>query len=660
MAPRGGWALTASVLAVVVLSTVGCGGGGESNDGAGAAGGAGGEAGMAGSRAFVPEAPRLNDWTCPSGWESESVLEGEPYETSVCTPPAPPASCPDGQMAVLGSSQCVDVGAPCPGGDFADGDVYVAPGGAGDGTSPSSPVGSIAQALANAPTGAIIALAKGTYREAVVLDRPATLRGACARETIIEAPSPDDDGAVIRIGGTAGASLENLWITGPSRGVWVLGNAEPVTIAGVIFRGVARGAITFAPPPGETSAGGMIRDVLIEDMRGRSDDGSAGVGLSIQFGTHVTVERLTIDGALNHAVDVLDPGSRLEMTDVLVRDTAPDAATLEGGEALVADGAELTARRVLLERNHSAAVLAFPNASIVLEDVTVRDTKSQQSLDPADDGIFGRAVVSIGGAVDVRRGLFEGNRDNAVLGGQPSNLSGAPPSVLTLEDIVVRDTAGRASDGTDGWGLGAQDGTTLSVTRGIFLRNRDHGIYVSSGSTAQLADVVVADTQSQESNGQFGRGLAVQNGATVDVVRAVFIRNRDVGVFVGENVSGSMPSLTMADVLISGTQPQACGDMCIDQPGGDGLGTAAGLAEVSRFSFTRNAAKCGVIVGGAGIIELHDGDVSNNLFGVCPLEDGYDLSLLEDGVLFVGNEKNVETDSMLLELPSASDDDVTF
>ena len=61
--------------------------------------------------------------------------------------------------------------------------------------------------------------------------------------------------------------------------------------------------------------------------------------------------------------------------------------------------------------------------------------------------------------------------------------------------------------------------------------------------------MAVRDTQSQENNGQFGRGLGVQDGAQVEVIRAVFERNRDVGVYN----SGAGTVLILADAAMSAT-----------------------------------------------------------------------------------------------------------
>src|SRR5262245_46434457 len=129
--------------------------------------------------------------TCTFG--TERTIDG----FTICEPPAPvDPPCGAGTAQFLGDSACMPVRpGGCPAGDFAEdvpADVpvmYVAEGGTGDGTL-ASPFGRIANAIGALPTGGVIALGKGTYREAVTLDGPGvTILGACPEETILTLPA---------------------------------------------------------------------------------------------------------------------------------------------------------------------------------------------------------------------------------------------------------------------------------------------------------------------------------------------------------------------------------------------------------------------------------------------------------------------------------------
>lgn len=53
--------------------------------------------------------PQLESWTCPIGWSSQQLGEGEPWQHSICAPPELP-ECPDAQIAWLDDPVCQPVG----------------------------------------------------------------------------------------------------------------------------------------------------------------------------------------------------------------------------------------------------------------------------------------------------------------------------------------------------------------------------------------------------------------------------------------------------------------------------------------------------------------------------------------------------------------------
>ncbi|NIS34721.1 MAG: hypothetical protein GWN73_30450, partial [Actinobacteria bacterium] len=96
------------------------------------------------------------------------------------------------------------VGDPCPAGDFPTalpaGPVrYVRPGATGGDGTMASPFGTVADALAGAPDGVVIALARGTHAEAVSIAANATLVGACAAETTIRPPTSSTTTGVVHV-----------------------------------------------------------------------------------------------------------------------------------------------------------------------------------------------------------------------------------------------------------------------------------------------------------------------------------------------------------------------------------------------------------------------------------------------------------------------------
>lgn len=86
---------------------------------------------------------------------------------------------------------------------------------------------SIAAAIADAPDHAIIEIAAGAYREALVIGRPLTLRAAEHAQVTLVAPS--DDSPAVAIRDTDTVSVEGLTIVGGEYGIFVT-NSQAIKI----------------------------------------------------------------------------------------------------------------------------------------------------------------------------------------------------------------------------------------------------------------------------------------------------------------------------------------------------------------------------------------------------------------------------------------------
>ncbi len=112
-------------------------------------------------------------------------------------------------------SGCAVVGAPCPTGEWpaelpATGVRYVEAGASGGDGTRARPFGTIADALAGAAPGAVVALSAGRFEETAALPEGVELRGRCASETILAPPS----GTAVTASG--GATVRDLTIEAPA------------------------------------------------------------------------------------------------------------------------------------------------------------------------------------------------------------------------------------------------------------------------------------------------------------------------------------------------------------------------------------------------------------------------------------------------------------
>ena len=150
--------------------------------------------------------------------------------------------------------------------------------------------------------------------------------------------------------------------------------------------------------------------------------------------------------------------------------------------------------------------------------------------------------------MEVLRSVFTNNRYTGIF------AIGAGTE-LTLSDVLVGYTLSRQSDGKGGIGLSIKEGATVEVSRTVFTNNREIGVFAAdSGTELSLSDVVVGYTLSKLSDGNFGRGLTIESGASVEVSRSVFTNNRERGVVAFNEGT----KLTMSDILISHTLERQC------------------------------------------------------------------------------------------------------
>lgn len=507
-----------------------------SSAGTGGDAGSGGTGGSGGSGAGVvthpqaPAPPQLVDWTCPAGWSTEPVLEGTPEEISICAPPPLPLDCPAGTMPVVGEASCQSIGDPCPAGAWpeglpATGVVYVQPGGAGDGSSTASPLASIQAAIDAAPAGGVIALAKGTYPEAVVLDEDLTVWGACAGAVTLEVAAGLDSGAAIDVTASAMVELRNLTILGPLPGVAVSSGAA-VTASGIQVLGAADSAFYVL---------GSLQAELIHAAGTTAGSSAAGHAIEV-LGGEATIARSSFEN--NTSATILATGATLSLSDVLIRSTLAESDGTRGYGIRLNPGTQAEVARTMVIDSRRAGIY-LDGADLDLVDSTIRDTHSQES-----DGYFGYGLSLHHGAVTrAERLLAEGNRTGAM---------NAFDDGTTLEavDVVSRGTLPQEVDDQWGGGIAAVDGGTVTLARAIIYDNHATGCETEgAGSLLQLSDSVVATTRSEQSNTGRGHGLEADSGSRMDLSRVVVDQNRTFGIVAEE------ATVNLSDVTVRKTLP---------------------------------------------------------------------------------------------------------
>ncbi|MCC7542228.1 MAG: hypothetical protein IT379_38775 [Deltaproteobacteria bacterium] len=286
-----------------------------------------------------------------------------------------------------------------------------------------------------------------------------------------------------------------------------------------------------------------IEDLVVRDTRERPD-GRGGRGMSIEQGGVVEGERVLIEGCRDAALSAIDPGTRLTLADVVVRDTDVELSTGHGGRGISAQRAsETVVTRGLLERNRSEGVLAAHSGTHVgLLDVEVRLTRAR----PIDRQLGHGIQVQSGARVDAERALIADSRAFGVV------VYGAESS-LSARDVAVVDTRASEADGLLGHGVQVEEHASAELDRVLVRGSRERGV-VGWLSTVALRDVVIDDTRSSAMGRLVsGVGLSATEQATVRATRFSIGNAALCGVQV---TSGS--ALDLEDGEIYGAEVGAC------------------------------------------------------------------------------------------------------
>ncbi|MGF1465105.1 MAG: hypothetical protein ACFCGT_03140 [Sandaracinaceae bacterium] len=476
--------------------------------------------------------------------------------------------CPEGEVHFPGDPGCSPIGRACPDQAFPDesdlppavATVYVddnAPDG-GDGRR-GAPFRTLPDALDAVASGALVVLGAGVYR----VDRPwpsgVSLRGRCAQDSSLGV----EEGAGLRavlelVAPTRAVRIEDVTIGPAPVGAVRVADAGPATVLeGVLIREVTGdlAAVTV-----EAAGALNVRSVVIRDTRA-TGAGEGGNGVLVEGPAELSLTRAVLERNIARGVNVTGEHAVATLADVAITDTMPQAS-----DGLLGPGLEVTHRgttrasRVFLARNRESGVLVWHEGSVLeAEDLVVRDTAPR-----GGDRMFGSGVTAGIGRVAIERAWLEGNRfqgAGAELGAE-----------LTLEDVLVSDT--RPTEGGL-WGIGvaSSDGSRLNATRIVVDENHDLGVGCTRGAVAAIEDAIVRGTQGRpvdavQGAGDFGRGVYVDFGGSLDLRRVLLDRNQDVGLVVfGDGGSEAR----LVDVTIRETEPRV-----LDGASGRGVGLNLG------------------------------------------------------------------------------------
>lgn len=549
-------------------------------------------------------------------------------------PPCQASEVLDSESALCVPERCGP--GPWPAVEIDDDAMHVAPWGSGDGDgSADRPFESIQDAADEGSEQILVAA--GVYLENLLLsDQHEGLRitGRCAE--LSEIDGSDEEAPAVYVNG-GGIAVEGVTVTGGTLGVVVWGTG-PMGYANAdlqnvdIARNRAHGLAVFDPGSSATlrscrvletlpeADGTMGRGISLEDgatlvasdllLEGNADnslfmysagtsadiedvtirdtqprvDGSRGRGIGVQSGASLVARRLLVERSAEIGIFALGAGTSVDLEDATVRDTRPQPSDRNSRGVCVEEGANLSARGLLVEGSRDIGILVVEAGAVVdLEDATVRGTL------PREDGRSGRGLeIHSGAALSARRMLVEDNTDVGL-------IAASSGTSVDLEDVTIRRTLPLA-DGTFASGLYLQGGAAL-VARGLDVSgNGGLGLGVLGvGTSVTLEGASIVGTL-QGPDGTLGHGIEVNLGASLVASDVLVEENCEVGF-----IAGSGAAVELRDVTIRDTQPRA------DGLAGHGLDVNQGARLSATNLLLEGNREAGIIAGlPETVVELHD------------------------------------------------------
>ncbi|HNT28756.1 MAG TPA: hypothetical protein PKH10_11345, partial [bacterium] len=323
--------------------------------------------------------------------------------------------------------------------------------------------------------------------------------------------------------------------------------------------------ITIASSSAQTQGSFSATDLTVRNTLEKESDGYAGRGFWILDHPTVVLARTVVEGnrdigiAISYSAPQEGKGGVLA-TDLVVRGTVSRTSDQQLGLGIsIQDSVEADLDRVLIEQNQYIGLqISTPSdgasGGIDATHLVVRDTGAQKS-----DAMFGRGISVQGAITSVfDKTLVKGNKEVGLFAGSSTPES---PCALSATDLIVIETQSQESDKMFGRGVVARDNVSASFSRALIDSNREVGLVVRTDlpeatGSFDATDLVVRNTWPQESDQTVGRGIDITDNITANINRVLVEQNRDVGIFVATHTDGVQGRFEGKDVMVRNTYAQ--------------------------------------------------------------------------------------------------------
>ncbi|GAB1340301.1 hypothetical protein ACE1SV_68910 [Streptomyces sp. E-15] len=427
----------------------------------------------------------------------------------------------------------------------------------------SAPYRTIGQALAAASDGALITIAAGTYREALVIDRVVTLASGA------------EPGAVRVDGGTASAvviAAEAAQLNGLS----LEGGSEQIPVVEVRHGEASLQQCTIS---GNAWAGILAwqRGTLI--ARSCRVTGSGGAGIVVTSSGANVVEQSTVAQTMSSAIVVAERG-RLTVRDCRLEEPGGNGVCVNGQARAVVETTEITASAqpaLVAEQSGGAELRAVTVTGSAGLDAYLTSRGEVVLTDCVFTGSGAESVLVSGGSAPQLRGcsitgaartgvrITESAKpylENCQVAGSPVGIRVDGGSAPVLRSVRVSDASGEGlllADGAtvEGERLSVSGGTGARASGGAVLTLRDTELAASSGPAVDVREGATARLAGVRLGAVGAPGLAVA-GATVVAEACVL---RDCGALVGADARAELKDTEVVASDADGVRVAGGGDL---------------------------------------------------------------------------------------------------
>jgi hypothetical protein len=498
-----------------------------------------------------------------SGWGWEAVR--------------PASACSGSEIAVIGHSQCEpidDCAAPFP---PADADAVVVPE-----SSPSTPPATLlAQALSNAPEGALIALDRGDYG-ALTIGKDVRLVGRCAEQVVMRGPLATDPKVVGLAIDHAKVELHSLTITGFGIGIDAQSGAN-VTLDRVVVSD-NHGAIRVV---NSTSTFTATRSVIEGPSPDRQIEDA--IGLSAFYGAHVTLDGVDVR-QVNWPLSAYSVG-----TEFLVR------RSLVSFEQKPPFAAGLDAWRGAHARVEESAFFTTSGRLVAVGRVTPSTPPSEQDAPPANVEVVRSVLVQSGlprdehSAIDIWQGATLSFEDSTIRHQSYTaiGVSDATSNVKLLRSVIASEPAPAPNRSA----VIVQDGGLVELDASALVGAQQIALNANGTNSSLVVNRSLVTGTVQRFLGDFsfpggtGQAIAVAESASLSMQQSAVVDSEGVGIF---GVSGARLHLGRSLVDLTKAPPNA--------PLGVGILLVGAALEMDTSTVRRNADTALAFDASAGLI----------------------------------------------------------